>query len=206
MITGASMNDIIGPQALDSFIPLVLYIFGIALYGIVIWHSYRFIATRDIFHSEFKKGRNCQENLYNFFEGGIYFFKYLFFFPLITFISFAVLATFLIFLSKSPNTESILLVAMSIVAATRITAYYNEDLSKDLAKMLPFAILGVFLINPTSFSLQVAMGQFQTVPEHVNTIIQFGLFTILLEFGLRLGFSAVRFFIPENETSNKKRR
>ena len=44
---------------------------------------------------------------------------------------------------------------MGLVAATRITAYYNEDLSRDMAKTIPFALLGIMIIDYTSVNMQL---------------------------------------------------
>ena len=57
-------------------------------------------------------------------------------------------------LSKFSSPNHILVVSVSLVAAIRVTSYYNEQLSQDLAKMIPFALLGIFLVDATFFSVQ----------------------------------------------------
>ena len=42
---------------------------------------------------------------------------------------------------------------MAVLTAVRVTAYYNEDLSKDISKILPYGLLGIFLVNWGQFDL-----------------------------------------------------
>ena len=128
---------------LEMITPLALYSLGMAVYGVFIWHFYRFLARKDIFNFHTEKYMDKQGKLT--FKGVIgfifYFINYLILVPISTFFWFAVLAAFLLFMAKEQPLNQILLVSMAIIAATRITAYYNEDLSRDMAKMLPFTLL-----------------------------------------------------------------
>jgi hypothetical protein len=96
----------------------------------------------------------------------------------------------LIFISLTdPDTykvTQILPIAFAIIVAIRITAYYTEDLSKDVAKMLPFAILGIFLVDSTYFKINVVIERIGTLPQHINTMIQFLILIILVEWILRI--------------------
>ena len=87
--------------------------------------------------------------------------KYLILFPVVAFAWFVILATLLAFLAKQQSIESILLVAMAVLSAIRITSYYNEDLSRDLSKILPFALLAVFLIDLSYFSFSGSLNALQ---------------------------------------------
>ena len=60
---------------------------------------------------------------------------------------FTVFSLFLLLLSESQNAEQILLISAAIIASTRISAYISEDLSKDLAKIFPFTVLALFVLN-----------------------------------------------------------
>ena len=77
--------------------------------------------------------------------------KYLVLFPIVAFAWFIILTVLLTFLAKTRSLDLILLVSMSVLAAIGVTAYDNEDLSRGLSKMLPFALLGVFLIDISYF-------------------------------------------------------
>ena len=60
---------------------------------------------------------------------------------------FKVIAVMPTFLARDQTFPDILLVSMAMVGAIRVSAYVTEDLSRDLAKILPFAVLGIFIIN-----------------------------------------------------------
>jgi hypothetical protein len=107
-------------------------------------------------------------------------------FPIVAFAWFVILTVLLIFLAKNRSVDSILLVAMSVLAAIRVTAYYDQDLSRDLSKMLPFALLGVFLIDISYFSLPTSMQTLRQIPAQVENIIYYLFFIIGLEFLLRM--------------------
>ena len=67
-----------------------------------------------------------------------------------------------------------------------MTAYYNEDLSKDLAKLMPFVLLGVFLVDPSYFSWSDIMSKINSLPEFFAMGIQFILLIMIIEWILRI--------------------
>ncbi len=167
--------------------PLTQFIIGIVVYSMFIFHFYRFLSRKDVFKLHLDKfntsGHPLIHNLVALF---LYIFEYVIFFPLFVFFWFAILTSLLIFLSKSQNLDSILMISIAIVASIRVTAYYNEDLSKDLAKMLPFALLGVFLIDISYFSLESSIDLLWQIPDYWATLLYYLGFTIALEFTLRI--------------------
>ncbi len=127
---------------------------------------------------------------------------YLVLFPLIVIFWFLAIVILLIFLSEKPESpllilahiESVFLVSIALVTAIRITAYYTEDLSKDLAKMLPFALLGVFIVNSTWVSIPASLEMLELITvthSLIEKVVYYCLFVVLLEFVLR-GFNSVR--------------
>ena len=89
-------------------------------------------------------------------------------------------------LSKTQDVGNILLISMTLVAAVRATAYYNEDLSRDLAKMLPFALLGIFLIDISFFSLQASIETIKLLPSMWKPMIYYFIFVVGFELLLRI--------------------
>jgi hypothetical protein len=75
---------------------------------------------------------------------------------------------------------------MGIVASVRVTAYYNEDLSKDLAKMIPFALIGVLLLDLTFGQFNGILSNLNGVETYLNIVIYYFIFAISLEFILRI--------------------
>ncbi|MBW2992725.1 hypothetical protein KY345_05920 [Candidatus Woesearchaeota archaeon] len=171
----------------DLILPLTLYSFGMAVYAIIIWKFYRFLARRDIIKFQAEKySEEGRPTFKGFFGFMAYVINYIILVPISSFIWFAVLSTFLLFMAKEQPINQILLISMSIIAATRITAYYHEDLSKDLAKILPFALLGIFVVNPTFFSLDLVVERFKELPTFFTSILTYIVFAVALEFILKI--------------------
>lgn len=178
-------------ELFKSEVPLlVVYALGMAVYGIFIWHFYRQLATRDIMAfdiSKYKRKRRYRvvQEVVGFI---LYIIKYAVLFPLFSFFWFAMLAFFLFFLSKSQSVEVMLVIAITLVSATRMLAYYSEDISKDVAKLIPFTLLGVFLVDPGFFSFEVLKGRFVEIPSLLHVAIGYLIFVVVLEMVLRLAY------------------
>lgn len=175
---------------LSLFTWLFSIIILIAIYSIVIYHFYRYIARRDVFKISKRKHTKA-----------IGFLKYFFLFPFIAFLFFIGFSMMLIFLTKSYTVLDILYVSFVIITAIRITAYYTEDLSKDVAKMLPFAILGIFLVDSSYFSIGTVTSRINALPENVNAMIQFLILIIIVEWVLRIALNVRYAIIPKKEAT-----
>lgn len=193
------------PQQYYIFITLAFYTLLISLYGVFIWKFYRFLATRDIFKLDLNKYNNLKNaGLRKTFEVFAFFIKFLILFPIIIFFWFAILAIFLMLLSESENVGKIILVAISVVGAVRLTSYISEDLSKDLAKMFPFTLLGVFLLNPDFFSISEFAVKISQIPEFLLHIPFYLIFIFTLELVMRLGYVIIRTIKNKKENNSKK--
>lgn len=186
-------------EALVFSRPLLLFIIGIVIYTFFIYKFYRFVASRDIFElnlSQYNKTKNA--GLKKTFSVLLYITEYIIIFPLFVFFWFAIFAAILIFLSKNADVENILLISIALVGAIRIASYYSEDLSRDLAKMMPFALLGVFLVDISYFSFDASLAALMQLPLHINIAAYYLLFIVVLEILLRiLSFHATAFSPPK---------
>jgi len=173
--------------AISVLKPLLFFIIGVALYSVFIFKFYRFLARMDIFQLNLAQYNYAQHPFFKKILGSIfYFIEYLLFFPVLVFFWFAVLTTLITFLSKSQPISQILLVSMAIVGAVRMTSYYSEDLSRDLAKMIPFALLAVFIVDVSFFSFSESMDVLKTVPQHFDLLLYYFVFMVALEFLMRI--------------------
>ncbi len=168
--------------------PLAFFVAGMVVYSIFIFKFYRFLGRRDIIRLglQGKAASYSHSVIQNFFKVIFYILEYMIVLPVVIFFWFVVLATLLTFLSKNQSFDTILLVAISVVGAVRVTSYYNEDLSKDLAKMLPFALLGVFIVDISYFDLSSSFLFVGQALEQVSTLVYFLGFIVVLEMTLRL--------------------
>jgi hypothetical protein len=177
-----TLNEAIGVAK-----PMLLFILGLAIYSLFIFKFYKFVAKRDVFNINFKEyNQQNYSRLKKSFHGIGYLIKYILIFPLLTFFWLIILTTILAFLSKQSTVNTILLVSVSLVGVVRVMSYYNEDLSKDLSKMLPFALLGVFLVDVSYFSISTSLEAIKNIPALWKIIIYYLLVIILLEFILRV--------------------
>ncbi len=185
---GLNVND-----AMDLLSDVAVYVVGMAVYAVFVFNFYRFLASKDMFQidlSRYEKSRFrlVRRMLHVFF----YVLKYIILFPIFAFFWFAVLTLILAFLSKERSFADTLLVALATVSAIRVTAYYNEDLSRDLAKILPFAVLAVFLIDASFFAIGESLEALREAEDYTTNIVYYLLFLVLLEFALRILNGIVR--------------
>lgn len=167
--------------------PVLLFVIGMAVYSIFIFKFYRFIARKNVFELDLGKYSHSEHKFIKKTTDTFFFIiKYILLFPVLVFFWFMVLAVLLAFLARDPVMSNILLVSIALVSVVRVTAYYDEELSRDLAKMLPLALLGVFLIDISYFSFSESMTVLQKAPEALSTIAYYLLFVIALEFVLRV--------------------
>lgn len=149
---------------------------GKAIYAIFIFKSYRFIAGRDIF--DFDLSKNAESNsrvLRNSFSLVGYVIKFIVVFPAFAFFWFAILTVMLAFLSKDRELSQILTIALATVSAVRMCAYYDEDLSRDLAKILPFGVLSFLVIKASSPDVAASLDVLRQVDGLWTTIFDYWL-------------------------------
>ncbi len=185
---GAALGSLSFEEAFPVLKTIAIFAIGLLFYSIFIFKFYRFVAKRDIFElnlQQYSTSKNASLKK----TGSVLFYilEYLIIFPLITLFWFGILFMLMIFLAKNQPIESILLTAMAIVAIVRATSYYNEDLSKDLAKILPFTLLGLFLIDASYFSPLSSIELMSQVPLHIKSIVYYFVFIVIVEFFFRIG-------------------
>ena len=174
-------------EAANLLQPAAIFAVGVAIYAILIFNLYRFMSRRDIFNLDFSRYEDSRRPILrksiHLFS---YVFKYLLIFPLFAFFWFGVLVVMVAFLSRTKEVEDLLLIAMAVLMSVRVTSYYTEDLSRDIAKMLPFALLGIFLIDLRYFDFSTSTELLNRVGTEWKSIFYYWVFIVLLEFGLRI--------------------
>ena len=200
------------PSEYKIFIGIGIYTVLITIYAIFIWKFYRFLARRDIIKLNLSKYNPTEHPVWNKVLASVLFFlEYIVIMPIVVFFWFAILSVFLLILSREQSVQSILLISAGVVGATRMTSYFSEDLSKDLAKMFPFTILAVFLLNPNAFNFSELVGRFVEIPSLINHILLYLVFVTAIEIVLRAFTLIMQLFSsseetpkPENEEENEQ--
>ncbi len=160
----------------------------IAIYSVLIYHFYRYIARRDCFKSSQREHTKI-----------VGFLKYFLLFPFIAVIFFLGFSMMLLFMAKNISLNLVLSTSFAIVIAIRICAYYTEELSRDVAKMLPFALLGIFLVSPSYFILEDVTNKINSLPELVNIATRYILFIVIVEWILRASLTVRYAIFPKKE-------
>ena len=186
---------------LELVVPVTFYILGIVAYAVFIFKFYRFIASRDMFALDLSRHEQSRYLwVRRFLHVVMYTLKYLIVFPAFAFFWFAILTFILALLSKERPTSEILVIAIATVGVIRMAAYYSEELSRDVAKILPFAVLGLFLIDASFFEVSKSLNVLRGVDDYRESILYYMLFMIALEFALRLILAVVTLFVRWRNT------
>ena len=174
-------------DALDLLRPVSVYIGGMAVYAIFVFTFYRFVAARDMFALDLSRYEQARyQAVRSVLHVVMYVAKYILLFPFFAFFWFAVITAILAFLAKDQSFSQVLLMGLATVGTIRVAAYINEDLSRDLAKMLPLAVLGIFLVNTSFFQIEESLALLDETMSHTDNILYYLVYLIALEFALRI--------------------
>ncbi len=177
------------PPYVGTFFNFLILVLVIVLYVMFIWKFYKFISKKNplgLTLSKYEKREDISGS--KIIESTLYFLEYIILLPFLIFMIFAVFTLFLIAMSQG-EVSQILMVSAVVIAAIRATAYYKESLSQDIAKLLPFTLLGVAVLNPNNFTqfhyLENIFTQFNLIPNFFGDILYYLVFIIILEAVLR---------------------
>jgi hypothetical protein len=165
-------------KALLTMGPLAMMAMGMIIYAIIVFTFYTSISRRDIF----RVVKSVNEPL----EKIGYGFEYVFLFPMLAFLWFFMMAILLSMMSQTIGIENIFLVSMMSIATIRVTSYYDEHLSREVAKIVPFGLLSVFILDMSHFSVQAPVSVIQQFPAFADTLIYYFFFILVLEFALKM--------------------
>ncbi|MFH1325667.1 MAG: hypothetical protein ABIH49_02775 [archaeon] len=198
-------NELISllPQSAQSFVNLFIIILLVVVYSVFVWKFYRFISTKNLLGLNLNQYNKSSHPLgVKLAAGFFYFIEYIIILPFIIFFWFSVFTLFLILLTDL-DVGTLLIVSATIVAAVRMTSYYKEDLSKDLAKLLPFTLLAVALLTPEFFSVERVLAHFSELTTFFGDIINYLIFIVILEIILRFFDFLVSLLGLEEEEENE---
>ncbi len=174
-------------EAYEALMPLTLVMLGIAAYGIFVFNFYRFVARKDIVTLDLQKHNQARRRaLRKSISVVFYIFKFLMLYPVFVFFWFCVMAGLLYLLSRNHTTETVMLVAMGVVGAIRICSYYKEALATDIAKILPFALLGFMLIDSSLIRIVESTESVWEAALLWETVIYYLVVVVVIEFLLRM--------------------
>jgi len=144
-----AIEVILGPISATA----LFFIIGIYIFAIFYDFFFERLSRKEIFKIELK-AINLEYSYTDMSFGQIFRFliKSVVFFPILASVITIFTTIFLILMSKDQPVATIASISVAVVMVVRVLAYTNERLAKDVAKVLPFALLTVILTNPTTFA------------------------------------------------------
>lgn len=179
-------NSII-PDEYKIYLNLGLLIILLTIYSIFVWKFHKFIGKRDLLELNLSQYNKSEHPfIIKFFAILFFILEYIVILPVIIFFWFIVMALILLILAEEQSIENILLVSTLSVVIIRITSYYEENLSKEIAKLFPFTMLLVALLTPGFLNINDILSKISNIPSLIPNVIFYLLVIIFLEFTLRM--------------------
>ena len=190
----SSLNPVVG-----KFVNLFVVVLLIFIYSVSVWKLHKIISKKNIF------GLNLDKN----YDGGkisiqsasLYFLEYIIILPFFVFFCFAIFAMFMIVLVGNLNITLILVISAAVFTSIRMAAYYNDQLARELAKLLPLNLLAASIILGNDFfSVERVIIQFASIPSVLGDIFSYLAFIIIIEIILRFFDFTFSIFGIEDES------
>jgi hypothetical protein len=170
-------------EAMTVLRSLGFLVIAMVVYSVLVFHFYRFLARRDIVTFNVDRYKDAGDRLIT---GILSFLQTVILSPIVLLVWFAALAAIMSLLGRNQTTDTVLLISVALISTVRVAAYYNEDLSKDIAKMLPFALLGIYLVDQSYFDIKVSLALFEDIPNQLHSLVYYLAFVFALEVLLRI--------------------
>lgn len=168
-------------EAMVLWKPLILFVIGVAIYSIFVFTFYRFLARKEIF-----KLKIHEYDIHKGLKKFLYVVKYIILFPIVVFFWFLVMSLLITIVTTAQNIENILFISVAFVSAVRIGTYYSEVLARDMAKLIPLALLALFLIDASFLTWENSFILINQLPSLWRILVYYLFFVIFLELVLRL--------------------
>ena len=167
--------------------PTLMAIIAIAVYSGFVFMFYRVLAKKDLLTLDLSKyADDFGGKVKKYLRSVLFVIQYIVVVPILIAFWTLVLAVILTLLSDGSDHARNALISTSVVGAVRILAYWTEDLSRDVAKMLPFAVLGVFLVGSTSIQWNEFETLLNSLPELAGSFLSSLVLLAILETLLRI--------------------
>ncbi|MBD3398610.1 hypothetical protein GF412_05205 [Candidatus Micrarchaeota archaeon] len=174
----SAVEAVLGPDLTNFFTTA----FGVAAYAIILGTFYNSFSKQKFFALEHTPRETVAEKALHYVS---LIAKYTFAFPIITFVWFMFLTIFLVFLGNQ-DVATIMYISIAVVGAIRITAYWDEGIAADLAKMLPLGLLAYFVADPSFLTVGVFEEKFFEITQLLPISMPFFIYIVFLEWALRL--------------------
>ncbi len=177
---------------IEESYPTLGAIIAISAYSIFVFIFYRILAKRDLITLNLDKySNNLTGKIKKYFRSLTFVIQYILIIPILLTFWTLVLAIILTLLSPDADHSRNALIATSVVGSVRILSYWTEDLSRDVAKMLPFGVLGVFLVGDAQVQISEIKELLQSLEEIATSFISSLFLIAIIEGILRIITSVI---------------
>lgn len=193
-------------QSLFDGRPEVLAFFTVVFFGLLVAGAfflvrkfYENLSSRDIFGLNLNQyNSSAHPGFGKMISVLLYFVEYAVIMPFIISVWFLVLAVIIFFAVVGSGANYVLLLTGATILAIRILAYYDGDVSKELAKLFPFFTLTLLLLNTNSFNLSYLFTQIKELPVLFSSVFVYFAAIFFVEIVLR-SISIVKDFSKSEE-------
>lgn len=165
----------------DDLATLAVYAVGIAVYTLAVALLYVPLGTRMMFAKRFGERRVASAGRR---------FLYVLAFPLLSFAFFLVIAASMLFMASFSDDDltarEVMTIAMAVVLAIRVCAYFSETAAADLAKVMPLSMLAVVLVTNGFADLQESIANLRAFADDAGLLGLFFVVVVVVEFFLRI--------------------
>jgi hypothetical protein len=177
------------PEPFQKIIMLLIFSLIIVAYSLFVWKTYRLISKKNILALNLKKYNNLQNaSIHKILASIIYFLENLFISPLVIIFGFVAFSLFILFLTEGLPLETILIISSVIIASVRMISYipvYGEKAAQEVAKLLPYTLLGVAIVRGGFLNFQQLLDSLGRIYLMFGDILIYLSFLIILESILR---------------------
>ena len=192
---GEALRGLSFDMALELIQPAIVFALVLAAYTMTVFYFCRFISRRDVIRFQYLGlrnllGRNTILKVLLF--SWVWGLRYVVMFPLVAYSWFIMLTVMLAILYNSREPAQLILISMSVITAVRVTAYLDEDLSRDIARILPFALLGLFIASFNDIEIGATVRLLRESVQEWERLLYYWVYVILQELVLRFGVPVVQ--------------
>lgn len=164
----------------DDLATMAVYGVGIALYTLAVAVLYVPLGTRMMFARRFGERRVATPARR---------FAYVLLFPFTSFLFVLVIAVSMLFMARFSTDDltprEVLTLAMAVVLAIRVCAYFSETAAADLAKVMPLSMLAVVLVTNGVADLRDSLDNLAALDDDPALLGLSFLVVVVTEFVLR---------------------
>jgi len=200
-------NSITGsiPDQYQLILTLLFFTIVIVLYSVFVYYFYKFLAKKNLVELNLSQyNRTEHPTATKLLAVFFYIIEYIILLPILTLIWFSVFSILLLLLSETSQAATILTLAAALIASIRVASYISQSLSRDLAKVVPFTLLALFITNPNFFVVSRFLERIAEIPGLLYQVPYYLILIILLEIIMRIFDTVKTFFVSEEEVANKK--